>query len=101
MKDIIAIENVQRRATKYMPTLKVLSYEDILRKLQLPTLRCRRLQGDMIEVFKILKGKYDKTVADFLPLQQDSSTSLPTRGHSLRLRAEKGVRQNFHYTSSK
>ena len=81
-----------------MPTLKDLSYEDRLRKLQLLTLRYRRLRGDMIEVFKILKGKYDKTVTDFLQLQQDSSTSLPIRGHSLKLyqlRAEKGVRQNF------
>ena len=81
-----------------MPTLNELSYEDRLRKLQLLTLRYRRLQGDMIKVFKILKGKYDKTVTDFLPLQQDSSTGLPTRGHSLKLyqqRAEKGVRQNF------
>ena len=68
MKGIIAIEKVQIRATKYMPTLKELSYEDRLRKLQLPTLRYRRLPGDIIEVFKILKGKYDKTVTDFLPL---------------------------------
>ena len=37
IKDIIAIENVQRQATKYLPTLKELSYEDRLRKLQLPT----------------------------------------------------------------
>ena len=83
---------------KYLQTLKELLYEDRLRKLQLLTLRCRRLRGDMIKVFKILKGKYDKTVTDFLPLQQDSSTSLPARGHSLklyRLRAEKGVRQTF------
>ena len=81
-----------------MPTLKELSYEDRLRKLQLPTLQYRRLQGDMIEVFKILKGKYDKTVTDFLPLQQDSSTSLSNRGQSLKLYwlgAEKGARQDF------
>ena len=37
MKHIIAIENVQRRVTKYLPTLKELSCEDRLRKLQLPT----------------------------------------------------------------
>ena len=43
MKDIIAIENVQRQATKYLPILKELSFEDRLRKLQLLTLRYRRL----------------------------------------------------------
>ena len=43
LKDIIAIENVQIQVTKYLPTLKELSYEDRLRKLQLPTLRYRKL----------------------------------------------------------
>ena len=38
IKDITAIENVQRRATKYLPSLKNLSYEERLQKLKLPTL---------------------------------------------------------------
>ena len=49
IKDITAIENVQRRATKYLPTMKNLSYEEHLQKLGLPTLQYRRLRGDMIE----------------------------------------------------
>jgi len=28
---------------------------------KLPTLKYRRLRGDMIEVYKIIHGKYDKT----------------------------------------
>ena len=50
------IENVQRRATKLIPILSGLSYEERLKKLKLPTLKYRRLRGDMIEVFKILMG---------------------------------------------
>ena len=46
IKDITAIENVQRRATKYLPTMKNLSYEERLQKLGLPTLQYRRLRGD-------------------------------------------------------
>ena len=61
-KHIEAIENVQRRATlcsKQIPRLSSLSYEDRLRKLKLPTLAYRRSCGDMIELYKILTGKYD------------------------------------------
>ena len=52
----------------------------------------------MIETYKILNGKYDKSVTEFMPMQNSSSTSLPTRGHILKLygqRPEKGLRQNF------
>ena len=49
IKDITAIENVQRRATTLVSSLKNLEYEDRLRKLKLPTLKYRRLRGDMIE----------------------------------------------------
>jgi hypothetical protein len=51
-KDIEAIENVQRRATKMLPDMKDLTYEERLKKLKLPSLRYRRLRGDMIETFK-------------------------------------------------
>jgi len=30
-----------------------------LQKLQLPTLKYRRLRGDMIELYKMVTGKYD------------------------------------------
>jgi hypothetical protein len=59
-KHIEAIENVQRRASKQIPGLSSLSYEDRLRKLKLPTLAYRRSRGDMIELYKILTGKYDE-----------------------------------------
>lgn len=36
--DIEKLESVQRRATKQIPELKNLSYQDRLRKLKLPTL---------------------------------------------------------------
>ena len=98
IKDIIAIENVQRWATKYLPSLKNLSYEERLQKLKLPTLRYRRLRGDMIETYKLMTGKYDHKIVNFMPKPHDSSTSLPTWGHQLKLyrqRAEKNLRNNF------
>ena len=47
--DIDVIKNVQRRATKQIPSLKNLEYTDRLKKLKMPTLKYRRLRGDMIE----------------------------------------------------
>ncbi len=81
-KDIKAIENVQRRATKQIPSLKHLSYEDRLKKLRLPTLRYRRARGDMIEYFKIMGGIYDPEVTKFLPAGR---TTEVTRGHNKRV----------------
>ena len=82
-KDIDAIENVQRRATKMLPNLSTLSYPDRLRKLKLPSLRFRRLRGDMIETFKILSGIYDERVTgEMFELTPRDST---TRGHQYKL----------------
>jgi len=50
--DIAGIEKVQKRATKLVIFLKHLSYIECLCQLKLPTLKYRRLRGDMIEVFK-------------------------------------------------
>ena len=82
-KDIEAIENVQRRATKMLPNLSNLSYTERLRKLKLPSLRFRRLRGDMIETFKILSGIFDKRVTEemFELTPIDSST----RGHKYKI----------------
>jgi ribonucleases P/MRP protein subunit RPP40 len=48
-------------ATKLIGSIKHLPYVDRLKKLKLPTLQYRRARGDMIEVFKILRGFYDNT----------------------------------------
>ena len=53
------IENGQRSATKKIPGLGQLTYEKRLKRLNLPTLTFCRMQGDMIESYKILTKKYD------------------------------------------
>ena len=46
------LEKIQRRATKLIPGLRDLRYEEP----GLTTLEIRRLRGNQIEVFKILNG---------------------------------------------
>ncbi|PKU31728.1 hypothetical protein llap_17967 [Limosa lapponica baueri] len=53
-KDMVMLEQVQRRATKMIRRMKHLSYEDRLRF----SLEKRRLQGDLTAAFHCLKGAY-------------------------------------------
>ena len=50
------LEKIQRRATKLIPELRDLTYEERLKECGLTTLETRRLRGDQIEVFKILNS---------------------------------------------
>ena len=56
-------------------------YTDRLRSCKLPTLHYRRIRGDMIEIYKVVSGKYDSLAASVL----HRPDSYVTRGHDLRL----------------
>ena len=45
-----AIKNLQCQATKIVPEIKDLSYEERLRELNLPTLEYRRRRGDLTQI---------------------------------------------------
>ena len=51
MKQKYAIEGVERRATKWIPDLYVLPYNERLCRLKLPTLAYKGARGDMIQVY--------------------------------------------------
>jgi len=46
VKDIDCLEQIQRRVTKLVHSIKDLSYSELLQKLGLTTLKIRRLRGD-------------------------------------------------------
>ena len=54
--DIEMLERVQRQATRQIPGIGKMEYEDCLKTLGLTTLQDRRKRGDLIEVHKMLNG---------------------------------------------
>ncbi|XP_068237336.1 uncharacterized protein [Palaemon carinicauda] len=81
-KDINAIENVQRRASKLVPCLKEQPYEERFKRLDLSSLAYRRSRGDQIETFKIVNNKYDTERTEGLFRMREDSV---TRGHDKKL----------------
>ena len=79
-KDAIQIENVQRRATRFVSNLKTLPYPRRLKTLGLPSLEYRRNRADMVQLYKILNG-IDQVDKDLLFTMSNN----PTREHSLKI----------------
>ena len=101
-KDIELLERVQHRATKMVPGLAKLSYEERLRKIDLPTLvYVRRARGDAIDTYKYLNGIY---MADHTQLLQNhQSRGMETRGNDWKLQkksVQSQIRSNFYSIST-
>jgi len=76
-----------------LPGLVGLSYRGRLARLGLYSLKHRRMRGDLIEVYKIMRGINRKNTC-LLPREGE----LKTRGHRFKVRAErfkKDLRDNF------
>jgi ribonuclease P/MRP protein subunit RPP40 len=56
-----------------------MSYEERIKFLDMTTLETRRIRGDLIEVFKILKGIEDVKEEQFFTMEKGC-----TRGHELK-----------------
>ena len=94
-KDIDALENVQRRATKLVPSLADMSYEDRLKELNLYSLLERRQRGDIILMYRILTGDLNIDRSMLFSLESSS-----TRGHRLKVRVNRSCTTNKQTTKS-
>ena len=81
------IKIVQRRFTKQLRGLRLLSYEDRLAYLRLDKLEDRRRRADLITVFKVLHGllAIDATIIDM------QLSTAPTRCHGLGLIVHRAI----------
>ena len=70
IKQSVAIERIQRRATKMIPKLSKLPYKNRLESLKLPSLKSRRVRGDLIQTYKIFNNIDDLEVATFFQTNQ-------------------------------
>ena len=75
------VPSLSIKATKLIPELRDLTYEERLKECGLTTLEMRRLRGDQIEVFKILNGYENIDSNIFFEIKE----SKITRGHNYTL----------------
>ena len=80
--DLLALEGVQRRATRMIKEVRGLLYEKRLEVLGLYSLERRLRRGDLIQAFEIIKGIDNVECGRFF--QFDDSKR--TRGNRLKLR---------------
>ena len=83
-KDINKLERIQRDATKMIPSLRDLPYEERLLRLDLMSLEQRRIRGDLIAMFRLTEG-LEKLDREDLIVRDERTT----RGHGKKLK--KGV----------
>ena len=101
--DINFIEKVQHRATKIVPEISSLSYEERLEHLKLPTLQYHRLRQDLIFIFKHSHNLIEldtRTHCKICAHNQDMLTpslSKNTRGHlhKFQIHHHQGIRNKF------
>ena len=80
--DIEIIERVQRRATKIPKSLWTMSYSERLEILGFTTLEERRTRGDLIQMYKIVKG------LDVVEWEEEIEFRNIRRGHELSFNRE-------------
>ena len=88
------LEKVQRRATKMIEGFGKLIYDERLRRTGLTMLEERRIRGDLIETFKMIKGISKVDYTKFFSISENNRT----RGNSYKLEKKQcniNIRSSF------
>jgi ribonuclease P/MRP protein subunit RPP40 len=80
-QDIQLLERVQRRFTRMVHGLGGLPYEQRLQRLNLTTIETRHIRADLLEAFKIIRGKEKLDPTTFFTFSSYSRT----KGHQYKL----------------
>lgn len=92
-KDIDKLERVQKRVTRMVSGLETMSYEERLKDLGMFSLQKRRLRGDLIAVYKYLRGCHRAEGSELFSLAHGR-----TRNNGLKLQGSRfrlDIRKNF------
>ena len=89
-KHIRKLERLQKMATRMVPELKGMAYEERLKAMDLPTLEQRRERGDLIQVYKLINGIDQVDNENLILREEDDIRS--TRSHSKKLRKGRCLR---------
>ena len=81
-RDIDRLERVQARATKMIPEIRGLSYQERLKKLNMNSLEVRRTKLDLIQTYKILNGVDNVDYTNYFSLNLNN-----TRNNGYKLHA--------------
>merc|ERR1712121_377177 len=82
-KEIDLIKQVQERATRMVPGLKGMTYDERLKKLGIIRLVERRFRGNMIETHKILSGREGVKREDFFQAAEERGDPSLVRGKKM------------------
>ena len=98
LADIDKLENVQKKAVNLVQGLQGLTYEEKLKKLNLETLKSRRIKADLTLAFKIIRGFSDVNKNTWFHLVEHSNivTRLSSCQYNLKTqRSRTELRRNF------
>jgi len=95
---IEAIERVQRRATRLVPGIGHMNYDDRLKMCNLTMLEDRRRRGDLIQLFKLLNGYSSMNVEHlfcYTSQRHNVHTRSASNNHLVAEKSRLDVRKNF------
>ena len=85
------MRKIKKRTTKMIPNLRKLSYEERLKRLGMFSLRRRKLNGDMIELFKMIHVIDKVNLRKLFYIDEDGRA----RKYSLCLKIRRHVNSNI------
>ena len=92
-KHIRKIKIIQKIAMKIVSSLRSLSYEERLIRLNLPTLEERRERGDLVAIYRTMKGMEGVDREDLFVWDEG-----PTRGHGKKLKKTRCLKDVKKYS---